>query len=109
MVLAAAAHLALRESAIAGPSAALWYDLPVAGSGIWLWTGPNGRGAGAGARLIRDRLAGTDIRRADGMLITGPGRTVFDCLRTLPEEPALSARVRCWPPSARPSVGPHDQ
>jgi hypothetical protein len=42
-----------------------------------------------GVRLLRDRLVGDDINRADGMRITGPCRTVFDCLRVLPEEPAL--------------------
>lgn len=93
-VLAAAAHLAAPRSVIAGPSAALWYALPVAHREsrreVWLWTGTNGRGAVAGARLLRDPLADGDVRRVDGVLVTGPGRTVFDCLRLLPEGAALT-------------------
>lgn len=88
-VLAAAAHLAVPGSVVAGPSAALWYGLPVSAGVRWLWTGPNGRGVEPGVRLLRDPLATADIRRADGIPITGPGRTVFDCLRILPEDDAM--------------------
>ncbi|GAA1039225.1 type IV toxin-antitoxin system AbiEi family antitoxin domain-containing protein [Virgisporangium ochraceum] len=88
-VLAAAARLASRGSVVAGPSAALWYDLPVSGGVRWLWTGPNGRSALRGVRLLRDPLRADDVRRADGIPITGPGRTVFDCLRILPDDAAM--------------------
>jgi very-short-patch-repair endonuclease len=93
-VLIAAAHLSTPGSVIAGPSAALWYDLPVTRPGIWLWTGPNGRGSVEGVRLLRDRLADEDVRRGDGVLVTSPGRTVFDCLRVMPEDGALTVLDR---------------
>jgi hypothetical protein len=88
-VAAAAAQLAVHRSVVAGPSAALWYDLPVGQPGLWLWTGPTGRGSVPGVHLIRDVLAPGDVGRGDGIPVTGPGRTVFDCLRVLPVEPAL--------------------
>jgi very-short-patch-repair endonuclease len=93
-VLAAAAHLAVPGSVIAGPSAALWYDLPTGTTTRWLWVGPMRRRRIADVRVLRDALSGDDIRRADGMLITGPGRTVFDCLRVLPDDHALAALDR---------------
>lgn len=102
-LLVAAAHLATPGSVVAGPSAALWYDLPVARPGMWLWTGPNGRGSVDGVRLLRDRLAGDDVRRGDGVLVTSPARTVFDCLRVMPEGAALTVLDRAlqqgwaWP------------
>jgi hypothetical protein len=95
MVLAAAAHLAVPGSVVAGPSAALWYGLPVGAAPVrWLWTGPGGRGSVADVRILRDPLAKADIRRADGIPITGPGRTIFDCLRILPEDTALNVLDR---------------
>lgn len=94
MILAAAAHLAVPGSVIAGPSAALWYGLPVGDPATWLWTGPRGRSSLPGTAIFRGPLDGGDIRRADGMRITGPGRTVFDCLRVLPEDIALNVLDR---------------
>ena len=88
-VLAAAAHLAVPGSVIAGPSAALWYDLPTRTTGRWLWVGRPGRCRVPGVRTFCDPLGKHDTRHADGMLITGPGRNVFDCLRILPDELAL--------------------
>jgi hypothetical protein len=102
-LLAAAAQLATPGSVVAGPSAALWYDLPVVRPEVWLWTGPNGRGSVDGVRLLRDNLAADDIRRGDGILVTGPERTVFDCLRVMPEGEALTVLDRAlqqgwaWP------------
>jgi hypothetical protein len=96
-VLAAAAHLAVPGSVIAGPSAALWYDLPTgttAPTGRWLWVGPMRRRRVAEVRVLRDQMSPDDIRRADGMLVTSPGRTVFDCLRVLPDDAALAVLDR---------------
>jgi hypothetical protein len=89
-VLAAAASLAVPGSVIAGPSAALRYNLPTGTTGRWLWTGPAGRSRLAGVRILRDPLRADDIRIADGMRITAPGRTVVDCMRLLPEDAALT-------------------
>jgi hypothetical protein len=102
-LLIAAAQLATPGSVVAGPSAALWYDLPVTQAEMWLWTGPNGRGSVDGVRLFRDRLADDDVCRGDGVLVTGPARTVFDCLRVMPEDAALTVLDRAlrqgwaWP------------
>jgi very-short-patch-repair endonuclease len=94
-VLAAATHLAVPGSVIAGPSAARWYDLPVGpATGRWLWLGRPGRCRLPGVRTICDPLIADDIRRGDGMLITAPGRTVFDCLRVLPDDAALDLATR---------------
>lgn len=90
LIMAAAAHLAVPGSVVAGPSAALWYGLPVDGTVRWLWTGPQGRASAPGVRILRDPLAKADICRADGIRITSPDRTVFDCLRLLPEDAALT-------------------
>lgn len=94
LVLAAAAQLAVPGSVVAGPTAALWYGLPVDGAVRWLWTGPRGRASAPGVRILRDPLAKADIRRADGIPVTGPGRTVFDCLRLLPEDAAMRVMDR---------------
>jgi very-short-patch-repair endonuclease len=93
-VLAAAAHLAVPGSVIAGPSAALWYDLPTGATGRWLWVGRPGRCRVPGVRTICDPLTEHDIRRGDGILITAPARTVFDCLRVVPDEAAMRLAVR---------------
>jgi hypothetical protein len=93
-VLAAAAHLAVPGSVIAGPSAAHWYDLPTGPAGRWLWVGRPGRCRVPDVRTLCDPLARDDIRKADGMAVTGPGRTVFDCLRILPDDAAMAVAAR---------------
>jgi len=95
-VLAAATHLAVPGSVIAGPSAALWYDLPIGAgtTGRWLWTGPTGRSSFPGVRVLRDPLRTDDIWIADGMRITCPARTVVDCMRLLPDDAALTLADR---------------
>jgi very-short-patch-repair endonuclease len=96
-VLAAAAHLAVPGSVIAGPSAALWYDLPTGAAGAtgrWLWVGRPGRCRVADVRTLCDPLTEDDVHRGDGMLITSPGRTVFDCLRVMPDDAALRLAFR---------------
>jgi hypothetical protein len=95
-VLAAAAHLAVPGSVIAGPSAALWYDLPTGTTARWLWVGPAGRSRFGDVRLLRDPLRPDDIRIGDGMRITGPGRTVVDCMRVLADDAALSLVDRAF-------------
>jgi very-short-patch-repair endonuclease len=94
LILAAAAQLDVPGSVVAGPSAALWYGLPVDGTVRWLWTGPRGRASVPGVRILRDPLAKVDICRADGIPITDPGRTVVDCLRLLPDDAALTVLDR---------------
>jgi very-short-patch-repair endonuclease len=93
-IMAAAAQLAVPGSVVAGPSAALWYGLPVDGTVRWLWTGPRGRGSVPDVRVLRDPLSKADICRADGIPITSPDRTVFDCLRLLPEDAAMRVMDR---------------
>lgn len=88
-VWAAAAHLAVPGSVIAGPSAALWYNLPTGTTTRWLWVGPSGRSSLTGTTLLRDPLEPEDVRIADGMRITCPARTVVDCMRVLPDTDAL--------------------
>jgi very-short-patch-repair endonuclease len=99
-VRAAAAHLATPGSVVAGPSAAAWYGLPVRHPAVFLWTTPSRRCRLAGVQVFHDPLIRTDVRRADGMLITGPERTVLDCLRVLPDREALAlldeARRNLW-------------
>lgn len=87
---AAAAHLAVPGSVVAGPSAALWYELPVpADAGRWLWLGRSARCRVGGIRVISDPLGPGDVLRGDGVLVTGPARTTFDCLRALTDAQAL--------------------
>jgi hypothetical protein len=77
-VRTAAAHLAVPGSVLAGPSAARWYGMALSEPTIFLWTPPGSRPKLPGVRVFRDPLAPHDIRRADGILITSPARTVFD-------------------------------
>ncbi|GAA0921923.1 type IV toxin-antitoxin system AbiEi family antitoxin domain-containing protein [Virgisporangium aurantiacum] len=94
LIMAAAAQLTVPGSVVAGPSAALWYGLPADGTIRWLWTGPRGRASVPGVRILRDPLAKADICRADGIPITSTDRTVFDCLRLLPEDAAMQVMDR---------------
>jgi very-short-patch-repair endonuclease len=89
-VRAAAVHLAVPGSVLAGPTAAWWYGLDAPSDPVHLWLGPANHRRLPDVRSYRDPLSPDDVRRADGMAVTGPGRTVFDCLRVLPEAEAAT-------------------
>jgi hypothetical protein len=89
-VLAAAVHLSVPGSVLAGPSAALLWRLPAQDSLVYLWSARRPQRPPDGVRFICDPLDRLDVQRAEGILVTSQARTVFDCLRTLPEDRAIS-------------------
>jgi uncharacterized protein DUF559 len=84
-----AAALALPEAVLAGPSAARVLGIPAPTEGTYVWMSVARRRHPAGVRLLRGRLHRRDLWLRDGLWITEPGRTVFDCLRVLPDDEAL--------------------
>jgi hypothetical protein len=93
----AAAQLAIGGSVLAGPSAARRHGIVVRDPHCYLATGPGERGRLPGVRLLRDTLLPTDIVIVDGVLVTDRARTVFDCLRVLPDPDAVDLLGRALP------------
>jgi len=84
-----AAQLAVPRSVLAGPSAARCWDLGVTDDRTYLFVGPHDNPSLDGVRLFFDRLDPRDIQSFEGAAITSRARTVFDCLRVLPERAAV--------------------
>jgi len=97
---AAAATFAVPGSVLAGASAARWLGLPVAATVVHLWTGPVRRRPLPGVVMLREPLVSRDYGPYDGIQVTTPARTVFDCLRLLPDREAIDllgkALHRSW-------------
>ena len=95
-----AATLAVPGAVLAGPAAARWLGMPVADPDIYLWTGPTRNPRLTGIRLIRDPVVREDVGPHNGLVVTTPARTVFDCLRLLPDREAIDllgkALHRSW-------------
>jgi very-short-patch-repair endonuclease len=83
-----AAALAVPGGVLAGPSAARVHGLPVDDPRSWIALPPAARLRIRELSVLRDRLSRYDVEFVDGVLVTGRPRTVFDCLRILPERRA---------------------
>jgi hypothetical protein len=95
-----AAHLALPQSVLAGPSAARWHGIDVADHTPCLAVWPHDHPRLPGVRLLRQPRPERDILLIDGVLVTTRERAVFDCLRVLPGKAAVdlldTALQRRW-------------
>ncbi len=85
-----AAQLAMEGSVLAGPSAARRHGIAVRDDTSYLAVRPGRRTRLAGVRLLRDGLSRADVLLVDGTPVTSRPRTVFDCLRVLPEPDATA-------------------
>jgi len=83
-----AATLAVPGSLLAAASAARQWGIDVPDRRQYLWVGRRRPEPLPGVRYLRDPLQRIDISTQDGLRLTAPGRTVFDCVRFLADEPA---------------------
>jgi|GEM_PF-6837624 len=102
-----AALLCLPGAILAGASAARAHHLPVPDPGQHLII-PERVRALPGTRLWHERLSPVDLSTVDGVVVTSVARTVFDCVRTLPEHHAtellalaIGHRWITWPDFTR--------
>lgn len=84
-----AAHLAVPGSVLAGPSAARLHGIPVPAAAPCLLVRPGTHVDWPGIRGLRDPVQPTDVTRFGRLLVTTRPRTVFDCVRVLPDPAAL--------------------
>jgi hypothetical protein len=95
-----AALLAVAGSVLAGPSAARRHGIPVADRRSWLIVRSGTRARLPGVRLLAEDVPTRDVVIVGGRPVTGVARTVFDCLRALPDEEAgqllALARAAGW-------------
>lgn len=83
-----AALLAVDGSVLAGPSAARRLGIPIAEPRSYLLVPTRTRARLPGVRLLRDTAPSDDLGLVDGLPVTAKARTVFDCLRILPDAAA---------------------
>ncbi|OLB64138.1 MAG: hypothetical protein AUI10_12430, partial [Actinobacteria bacterium 13_2_20CM_2_72_6] len=83
-----AAWLAVPGAVLAGPSAARLHGMPVPSGRAWLAVPVSAHLRIPEVGVLRGRVSRFDLAVVDGMLVTERARTVFDCLRVLPERPA---------------------
>lgn len=83
-----AALLAVEGSVLAGPSAARRHGLPVADPRSYLIAPAGTRVGLPGVRALRDIVPPRDLVVVDGLPVTALARTIFDCLRVLPDDGA---------------------
>jgi hypothetical protein len=95
-----AALLAVAGSVLAGPSAARRHGIPVADPRSCLIVRPGTRVRLPGVRLLAEEVPASEVVVVGGRPVTSVARTVFDCLRTLPDDEARDllalARAAGW-------------
>jgi REase_MTES_1575 len=84
-----AAWLAVPGAVLAGPSAARLHGVPTDDRRPWLALPASAHPRVPSIGILRGPVSPFDLVLVDGMLATGRARTVFDCLRMLPEPQAL--------------------
>jgi hypothetical protein len=88
-LLDVAAGLAVPGAVLAGPSAARVHGMPVDDRGPWIAVPVTDRPRVSGLGVLRERLSRYDVHLIGGLPVTSRPRTVFDCLRILPDAQAL--------------------
>jgi hypothetical protein len=95
-----AALLAVPGSVLAGPSAARRHGIPVADPRSYLIVRPGIRVRLPGVRLLAEEIPTREVVVVGGRPVTAVARTVFDCLRALPDDEARDllalARAAGW-------------
>jgi very-short-patch-repair endonuclease len=84
-----AAQLAVTAGVLAGPSAARRHGITLRDTTTYLAVAPGYHHRLPGVRLLRGEVPERDLTLLDGVLLTDRARTVFDCLRVLPEPDAV--------------------
>ena len=84
-----AAGLALPNGVLAGPSAARFHDIPVADGRTWIALPASAHPRLPAIRVLRGPLPARDVVMSTGVRVTNRARTVFDCLRVLPDRQAV--------------------
>jgi very-short-patch-repair endonuclease len=84
-----AAQLTITDSVLAGPSAARRHGIAIRDTATYLAVGPEYHHRLPGVRLLRDEIPDRDLMLLDGVLLTDRARTIFDCLRVLPDPDAV--------------------
>jgi hypothetical protein len=84
----AALLFAGRDAVLSGPSAARLHDMEVVASFSCVTVPAERHRRAAGVRFLREAVDDGDRMQIDGIQVTTPDRTVFDCLRVLPRRPA---------------------
>jgi very-short-patch-repair endonuclease len=85
-----AAVLALPRAILTGPSAARRLGIVVADQRTYVWLPAVPRRCPPGVRPLLGALTRSELSFADGLWVTGHCRAVFDCLRVLPDDPAMA-------------------
>jgi hypothetical protein len=84
-----AAAMAFPEGVLSGPSAARWHGIELPDVRTWITMRPGRRVKASEVEIRREELAEDDIlRHEEGLMMTTVCRTVFDCVRALPEDQA---------------------
>jgi hypothetical protein len=84
-----AALMAIPDGVLSGPSAARWHGIQLSDQRTWVTVLPGRRVRLTGVELKREELADADIvKHAEGLAVTTFCRTVFDCVRGMPLDPA---------------------
>jgi very-short-patch-repair endonuclease len=95
-----AASLAIKDSVLAGPSAARSWRIPIDDARTCVYVGSSGHTHLRGIKALHAMPPDADIRRINGVRVTGRARTVVDCALLLPERQAIElldlALVRRW-------------
>jgi len=84
-----AASLSVPDGILAGPSAARVHGWPVPDLGQYLAIGRTKRRSLPGVHLLREAVPDTDLTVVRGLRVTTRARTLFDCVRLLPEPDAV--------------------
>ncbi len=84
-----AVTLAVPGAVLAGLSAARLHTMPVTATGQYVVLPRHNARAPAGVRRWRDSPPDSDVSHVDGVAVTSPPRTIFDCVRVLPDPQAI--------------------
>ena len=90
MVHDVAVQLTIPGAVLAGPSAMRWHDIELPGTGTFIALDETRHARPQGITVFRDPLPGDDICIIDDVCLTTLERSVFDCVRVLPDVVALA-------------------
>jgi hypothetical protein len=90
MVLDVAVQLTIPGAVLAGPSAMRWHGIEVPSSGTFVALEQTRHARPPGVIVFRDLSPDEDVCVIDDVCLTTLERTVFDCIRVLPDVAALA-------------------